>query len=297
MDTRVLEMFMDLSRTLRFRETSRHCHLTPSALTRAILRLEQEVGGRLFVRNRRSVRLTPLGERFRDYAHNAVDQWQGFLADASRSSATVRGEFSLYCSVTASYCVLPRLLWTFRQRHPDVAVILRTGDAEHGLERVVDGDVDAALVPVPRRVPRSVELISLLQTPLMLVAPVRPCPLQVKVSEQAPWTSLPLILPETGPARESIEGYFRSQHLRPRILAYASGNEAILSMASLGLGLGIVPRLVAEHAPRSIHVRYLDDAPALSPYTIALCTRRQSSAPPVISILRDVAREVFPAEG
>ena len=122
MDTRSLELFLDLSRTLRFRETSQRCHLTPSALTRAIARLEDEVGTTLFVRDRRNVRLTPMGMRFHEYAEAALAQWHGFMAASRASTSVVRGELSFYCSVTASYCVLPRLLWSFRQRHPDIAV-------------------------------------------------------------------------------------------------------------------------------------------------------------------------------
>ncbi len=294
MDTRSLELFLDLSRTLRFRETSRRCHLTPSALTRAILRLEDEVGSALFVRDRRSVRLTPTGVRFHEYAEQALAQWQGFMAISRASASVVRGELTFYCSVTASYCVLPRLLWSFRQRHPDIAVILRTGDAEHGIERVSDGEVDAALVPVPERVARSLHLLPLLQTPLMLIGPVRPCPLQMQISDQVPWTHLPLILPETGPARVQIAAWLKSHRLKPDILTYVSGNEAILSMASLGLGVGIVPRLVVEHAPKAILVRYLENGPILEPYTIALCTRRQGKANPIIQAIRQVAAETFP---
>ena len=64
----------------------------------------------------------------------------------------------------AVHTLLP-LVSRFRQRYPDVAVTLRTGDAEHGLERVMDSEVDAALVPVPSQVPRSVDLVPLLETP------------------------------------------------------------------------------------------------------------------------------------
>ena len=293
MDTRALELFLDLSRTLRFRETSRRCHLTPSALTRSIARMEEEVGSALFVRNRRSVRLTAAGVRFSEYAQQAVAQWQAFVASSPDASTSLHGELSFYCSVTASYCVLPRLLSLFRQRHPGVAFTLRTGGAEVGIERVSDGEVEAALVPVPQNPPKSLELLPVQQTSLLLIAPVRPCPLQIQISEQVPWTQLPLILPEVGPGRAEIEAWFKSRRLKPQALAYASGNEAILSMTSLGLGLGIIPRLVVEHAPKSVHVRQLEEGPDLKPYTIALCTRKGEARNPVIDALRKVAAETF----
>jgi LysR family positive regulator for ilvC len=117
----------------------------------------------------------------------------------------------------------------------------------------------------------------------------------MKISEQVPWTRLPLILPETGPARAQIAAWLKARRLKPEIPTYVSGNEAILSMASLGLGVGIVPRLVVEHASTAIHVRYLENGPILDPYTIALCTRRQKKDNPITAVLRRVAAETFPA--
>jgi len=289
MDIRSLELFVDLSHTLRFRTTARRCHLTPSALTRAIARLEDGVGQQLLERDRRSVRLTSAGVRFQQYAEDAIGKWQQFLAATQPSASSLRGELRLYCSVTASYCVLPRLLWRMRELYSEISITLRTGDAEHGIERVLDADVDAALVPVPDEVVRSVDLLPLTRTPLLLLGPVRTCPLQVRLSEQVPWTRLPLILPETGPARIAIEQWFKWRRIKPEIHAYASGSEAILSMTSLGLGLGIVPKLVADHAPRSIHVRPVEDGPDLKPYTIALCTRKQAS--PIVAALKHIAGE------
>jgi LysR family positive regulator for ilvC len=293
METRALELFLDLARTLRFRTTARRCHLTPSALTRAIARLETEVGQPLLVRDRRSVKLTPAGIRFRDYATRAVEDWRAFMEQASASPAGMQGELAVYCSVTASYCVMPKLLAALRQSYPGVAVRLRAGDAEHGIERVLDGEVDAALVPIPRRPVKQVELMPLLETPLVLIGPVRSSPLERQLSKGLPWTQMPLILPEAGPARVEIESWFKARRLRPMVHATVTGNEAILSMVSLGLGLGVVPRLVAEHAPTSVRVQYLADGPALHPYVIALCTRRTRKGNGVIDALRTAAKSAF----
>lgn len=297
METRALELFIDVTRTLRFRATARRCHLTPSALTRAIARLESEVGQTLLARDRRSVKLTPAGLRFREYATQAVEQWRAFVEDAQQSPEGLQGELTVYCSVTASYCVMPQLLAALRQRHPGISVRLRAGDAEHGIERVQEGEVDAALVPIPRRPGKQVELLPLLETPLVLIGPVRSCPLERQVANGRPWTQLPLILPESGPARVEIEGWFKSRRLRPMVHATVSGNEATLSMVSLGLGLGIVPRLVSEHAPTSIRVQYLADGPELRPYVIALCTRKSRKGNGVIDALRGSAKRAFSLGG
>ena len=61
MDYEELRLFLHLSRSLHFGRTSRECHVSPSALSRTIQRLETEVGQPLFTRDRRSVELLPAG--------------------------------------------------------------------------------------------------------------------------------------------------------------------------------------------------------------------------------------------
>lgn len=280
METRSLELFLDLSRTLRFRSTSRRCHLTPSALSRAIGRLEQEVGERLFERDRRTVKMTPAGVRFREYAERAWSDWQAYRAAAREE---LRGSLSIYCSVTACYAILPPILTRFRGHHPHVSVFLRTGDAESAMRRVSDGETDVALVLMPERPPRHLAFTRVLEAPLIFVAPEMDCAVARAVSRgRINWGALPLVLPESGSARAEVERWFRGRGLRPNVYAYVSGSEAIMSMVSLGFGVGVVPAMVAEHRPAVIRLRYLDKAPALRPYVGALCARKRSLENPIV---------------
>ena len=65
MTTHELEIFITLADQLHFGRASQTCNLSPSALTRAIQRLEEEVGQPLFIRDNRKVMLTAAGERAR----------------------------------------------------------------------------------------------------------------------------------------------------------------------------------------------------------------------------------------
>jgi LysR family positive regulator for ilvC len=50
-------------------------------------------------------------------------------------------------------------------------------------------------------------------------------------------------------ARERFDRWTRDRSVKPRVAAETAGNEAILALARLGLGLGLVPRLVLENGP------------------------------------------------
>ena len=68
MDIKQLKQFLHLADTLHFGRASEASHISPSALSRSIKQLEEEVGAALFERDNRTVSLTPEGEIFLSYA-------------------------------------------------------------------------------------------------------------------------------------------------------------------------------------------------------------------------------------
>ena len=74
MDLHSLRLFLHLAGTLHFGRTSDACAISPSALSRTIRRLEDEIGHGLFVRDNRSVQLSAVGLEFRDFARDTVDR-------------------------------------------------------------------------------------------------------------------------------------------------------------------------------------------------------------------------------
>jgi LysR family transcriptional regulator, positive regulator for ilvC len=113
MDTRALSVFLAVADTLNFSRSSELLHMSVSAVSRTIQRLEDELGQPLLERDNRSVRLTGAGREFREYARNSVAEWQQ-LRRRLGSDEELAGEVSLYCSVTATHSVLAPILEAFR---------------------------------------------------------------------------------------------------------------------------------------------------------------------------------------
>ena len=74
------------------------------------------------------VTLTREGRLFRDYATETLRGWDGLRQQLQQDRDTLRGELSLYCSVTASYSFLYDILSSFRQNYPRIEMKLHTGD-------------------------------------------------------------------------------------------------------------------------------------------------------------------------
>jgi LysR family positive regulator for ilvC len=283
MDVRTLKQFVHLAESLHFGRAAEASNISPSALSRSIRQLEDEVGSPLFERNNRSVALTRAGGLFLGYARDSLGQWDAIRNTLMEEAGELHGEVSMYCSVTASYSFLFDLLSRFRSEHPHIEIKLHTGDPEHAIPRVLAGDEDIAIGARPGTLPAGLAFKPIAVSPLVFIA----ARAQAQTdpgdgSDAAAWSAVPMILSESGLARRRVDRWFRRLGATPNIYAQVAGNEAIVSMVSLGFGIGVVPRIVLDNSPLVGEVRVLDVRPELEPYEVGLFTREKKLTSPLI---------------
>jgi LysR family positive regulator for ilvC len=248
-------------------------------LSRTIQRLETETGTRLFERDNRNVRITAAGERYREFAVEVIDRWEELKDTVTGDSGTLRGEISLYGSVTATYSLLPDIVNAFRESYPQIHLRLRTGDAANALQTLLQGEVDVAVAARPDTLDPSLGFTTLIETPLVFVDLKR----GTSSVRREDWSRVPMILSERGLARQRVDAWFRRHAITPNIYAEVGGNEALLSMVRLGCGVGVVPRLVLENSPFREHFTVLEGAPSLTPYRVGICVQRKRLRSPQVS--------------
>jgi LysR family positive regulator for ilvC len=286
MDYDALRLFVHLARTLHFLRTSRECHVSPSALSRTIQRLERDTGWPLFERDRRTVRLTPAGARFAAHARDTLERWDALRRDLRGRADTLEGTIAIFASVTACQSFLPEVLSGFRQRHPEIHIQLETGYAADALAMLAEGRVDVTVAALPSRVPRALVARVLLHTPLVFAAPTAPCEVErLCRARPLPWSELPVVLPAAGLARENADRWFKRRRITPRVYGEVPGSEAMLALVSLGCAVGIVPRLVLDKSPLGANVRVLPvsrEAGDLGEFRVGVCTQRRKLASPLV---------------
>ncbi|MCH1434910.1 MAG: LysR substrate-binding domain-containing protein, partial [Acidimicrobiales bacterium] len=101
--------------------------------------------------------------------------------------------------------------------------------------------------------------------------------------DSAGWDEIPMILAAGGIARRRVDSWFRALNVTPTIYAQVAGNEAIVSMVSLGLGVGVVPKIVLDNSPHAQRVRVLDVDPVLEPYDLGLFTLKRHLRNPLVA--------------
>ncbi len=301
-----LRCFSALGEILNFSRAAEICFLSPSAFSRVIQRCEDELGTKLCVRTNREVRLTEAGRDFLIFARRSLQDWQDFSEGISGSRGELRGDLSIFATVTACYSILPEILTAYRKANPRVNIHLRNGDAADALAMVRDGRVDCAIAPVPGRGVDDLEVAHLTKTPLVFVAPAEGLRLGDHRSEgaakeiglqdfpaSAAWDRWPLILPERGLARSNIDSWFASRGIEPRVFARVAGNEGILAMASLGLGLGLLPELVVSNSPMAhglVILPHLDDVPG---FDVGVAARKTMARLPNVAAFMKTAGEAY----
>lgn len=289
MDTRELEIFLTVAELLHFGKASQACNLSPSALTRAIQRLEEKLDQPLFVRDNRTVTLSPAGVRLKSYALHTLQEWRSFQASVKCEQA-ISGTLSLYASITAVYGILPQLLESYRNGYPGVQLVLRTGAAEQAVAQVQSGEIDLAVAALPERRNSGMEFLPIVTTPLVFIA------LKQGGEATAAWhegrldlSQAPLVLPQNGLSRSRLDQWLKERRIAPNITSEVSGNEAIIAMVRLGCGVGIVPQMVLERSPFRDEVVVLENAPRLEPYVVGLCCGKKNLKRPSVQAFWDLA--------
>ena len=166
----------------------------------------------LFDRDNRSVTLTRQGETFLAWARDVLTGWDVVRHTVQEQSGDLQGEVSLYCSVTASYSFLFELLGKLRRDHPRIELKLHTGDPEHAIARVMAGSEDIAIGARPDALPAGLAFKPIARSRLVFIAPAgepRLRDLGRRRPDPKQWAATPMILPESGLARQRADQWFR----------------------------------------------------------------------------------------
>lgn len=152
MDIDQARTFLAIAAHGSFLEAARRLHVTQSTISARIRKLEDELGARLFVRNRSGATLTPSGQRFLQHAKTLVrtaEQARHDVGLPRRFSASLRvgGRIALWEGF------LPDWVGWMRRTAPDVSIRSEIGFEEDLMRRLIEGTLDIGLMYTPSHAP------------------------------------------------------------------------------------------------------------------------------------------------
>ncbi len=257
MELQQLEYFRVVARTQHVTQAAEELAITQPALSRAMARLERDLGVALFDHRGRSVKLNRYGEAFLRHVERAlaaIEEGRRELVDLSDRDA---GVIAFGFAHALGTRVVPDLIASFRQQHPRARFQLLQNASHIILAELEAGDVDIALVsPVPSTSER-IESIELASEELFLVVPNDhrfAKRRSVRLSELRDDTFV--CLRQGYGLRTLTDQFCAEAGFVPKIAFEGEEIATLRSLVSVGLGVAIIPAASSpgETAPPQLHI-------------------------------------------
>jgi len=236
-----LEQFVAVARARNFTRAATELNLSQSALSRAIRKLEDQIGQPLFERRPREVVLTDLGELLLERAKEILKLVEDTFSLISESGR--KGRIRLGAIPTIAPYFLPRLLSSFAAFHPDISILVREDTTENLLKRCSHGDIDIAILALPL-IAKYLEIETLFDEELLLVLPVsHPLATCEEITPDAVEEYPFVMLNEAHCLSGNIASYCRQQSVQPVTVDRISQLTTVQELVALGHGISVVPEM------------------------------------------------------
>lgn len=147
MDLKSLNYFVHAAKTLNFTKAAKDCYISQTAISLSIAKMEEELGFVLFERNNRSMRLTPAGRDFYEWASHTLHSYEKAVETGRNIANGYTGLIKIGFSSTFEALWFIPLLQSFRKRFSDVHMEQRIMDAPSLLPALENKDIDAVVSP------------------------------------------------------------------------------------------------------------------------------------------------------
>lgn len=290
-EVRRLRLLRELAAHGTIAATAQACHLTPSAVSQQLALLEREAGTALLVRDGRRLVLTEAARVLVSHTERVLAELESARAAVAALSDSVRGTVRLSGFPSAAVALAAPAIADCRAVHPDLRVVLDEMEPEASVAALRHHGCDVALVYEYDLLPRirdpGVTLRPLLREPLLAALPPVHGALPAEDGRSVALADLsgqPWIAPHSDTAlRTVVERACQAAGFEPRLDHTSDDWTVIMSLVQAGLGVSMMPRLVAE--PLASEVRLCEVSGLRLSRTVSVALRTGSAGDPRIAAL------------
>jgi DNA-binding transcriptional LysR family regulator len=244
MELRQIRSFLSVAETLHFGRTAELIHLSQPALSLQIRALEEEVGVRLFERNRRKTTLTAAGFAFRDDAAAVLLQLEQAIRRARLAANGKLGLLRIGFVSTAGSEIVPNIVRQFRELNPEVEFSLRNILTAEQVQMLETGSLDIGFLRVPIGEHPALDVVTVHQEPFVLVVPSShklAKRKRVRLRELAGQDFVGYERSYAPGFHDLIFGMLRDAGITPNISQTAAEIPTLISLVDSGMGITILP--------------------------------------------------------
>jgi DNA-binding transcriptional LysR family regulator len=295
LDLRRLRIFAAVAEGGSFTAAASALFLSQPAVSQQMAILEREAGVPLLERMPRGIRLTAAGQLLAERTERLLAEMDEIEDELRRFGAGVR-EVHLGAFPTAGADLVPLTIRAYRERHPDVRVVLTPAHANDVVAQLHSSRIAVGLVWdydfAPQAHDSAFDRVELLADPLRIVAPMdHPAAGEREIAlrdlAEEPW----IVRAHRPPYAHAFEQMCRIAGFEPKVAFRTDNYQAIQGLVAAGAGIGLVPRL--SLTPRRHDVAAVPmAAPAFSRRISALAipaATRPSTVDDLLDVLRATA--------
>ncbi|MRX08464.1 LysR family transcriptional regulator [Pseudoduganella sp. FT25W] len=292
MEFRQLRYFLAVADYLQFTEAAAHLGMAQPPLSQQILKLEREVGTRLFIRHPRRVELTAAGLLFRERARRILGEAELALNEVKQAARGVVGRLALgFAASTVFHPRVPELLQCYRARYPDVVMRCEESNSVALMDKLLDGQIDAAIVRLPLAC-HDLHMTQLAKEEILGVLPAsHPLHRRRKIALSALAADNFVLPPRSlGPELyDTILEACREAGFTPTLGLESPQLSSTTNLVAAGFGVSLIPESLRQVQGKGVSYHALEGTPLET--SIALLTRpREQTA--TINNLMQLTREL-----
>ena len=271
-----------IARSGSFSRAGETLHLSQPAISHHVRHLERELGVPLLTRRGRHASPTEAGVILLEHAGRAFKAFDEAREAIQRLRGRVAGRVSLGTGATASIYLLPALLRRVRARHPQLELVVVTGNSGEIASAVSRGELDVGIVTLPVSVGRSLQVSLFYVDRLVAIGPPGPRRRVRRPITAAELAREPVILYERGGTiRRVVDDWFRRGRATPNVVMELGNAEATKKLVGAGLGFSVVSEVAAKAEARAGSLSLIPLRPALD-RKIGIIRRRDRAPRPAL---------------
>src|SRR4051794_15545342 len=255
MELHQLRYVCAVAETGSFSRAAERCQIAQPSLSQQVLKLEEELGAKLFDRLGRGIRLTDSGRAFLLHARAILGQVDLARASVALNNADVRGTVTLGAIPTIAPYLIPRYTAVLTKRFPDARLRIVEETTPVLIEGLRELSIDFALLALPLR-QKDLELWPIRTEPLLAALPKKHRLASNDSLSLAELRGESLLMLRDGHCfRDLSLAICRSANVNPNIVFEGGQFSSILGMVAAGIGLSLVPEMAIDRHAGCRYIR------------------------------------------
>ena len=240
-DIRSLRYFVETVRLNSFTQAAEVLNVTQSTISKMVRQLEDEVGAQLLIRDGRKLSLTDTGRIVFGHGQEILASMRQLTLEVRDTQALRRGSLAVGIPPMINLLFTP-VLKAFRERHPDITLILQENTGPAIERQVAAGELEIGLTVLPADPALQLVSVEIASYPIWALAEAGTFRKQRTTLEFKALRDMPLVLLKDDFAlTRTLRRTFRDAGFEPRIEAQSGQWDWLVAMASAGLGVALLP--------------------------------------------------------